>query len=87
MKLSDPKLFRQQCYVDGSWVDADGGGAIPVENPANGEKLGTVYIRLQQDWPTFDSYVDAGRALPCSGCRTARGVAPDDPPGRGRLDG
>jgi succinate-semialdehyde dehydrogenase / glutarate-semialdehyde dehydrogenase len=42
LQLSDPKLFRQQCYVDGKWADADGGGTIPVENPASGEKLGTV---------------------------------------------
>ena len=42
MKLSDAKLFRQQCYIDGAWVDADGRGTIPVENPANGERLGTV---------------------------------------------
>ena len=25
MKLKDPKLFRQQCYIDGEWVDADDG--------------------------------------------------------------
>src|SRR5688500_3668025 len=42
LQLRDQKLFRQQCYVDGKWIDADGGGAIPVENPATGEKLGTV---------------------------------------------
>src|SRR5690242_19312726 len=42
MKLTDAKLFRQQCYIDGAWVDADGRGTIPVENPANGERLGTV---------------------------------------------
>src|SRR6266481_5265417 len=42
MKLSDAKLFRQQCYIDGAWVDADGRGTIAVENPANGERLGTV---------------------------------------------
>ena len=23
--LSDPKLFRQSCYVDGAWVNARGG--------------------------------------------------------------
>lgn len=40
--LSDPKLFRQQCYIDGQWVDADGGETIPVTNPADGSLLGTV---------------------------------------------
>jgi succinate-semialdehyde dehydrogenase/glutarate-semialdehyde dehydrogenase len=42
MKLKDPSLFRQQCYVNGIWVDATGGASIPVTNPATGAKLGTV---------------------------------------------
>ena len=42
MELKDPKLFRQQCYVDGEWVDALNRGTIPVTNPATGETLGTV---------------------------------------------
>ncbi len=42
MKLKDPSLFRQQCYVNGAWVEAAGGAAIPVTNPATGAQLGTV---------------------------------------------
>jgi len=42
MKLKDSKLFRQQCYVDGKWVDADNGTTIDVTNPADDSKLGTV---------------------------------------------
>ena len=42
MKLKDPSLFRQQCYIDGKWTDADSGKTIPVNNPATGEILGTV---------------------------------------------
>jgi succinate-semialdehyde dehydrogenase / glutarate-semialdehyde dehydrogenase len=42
MKLKDTSLFRQQCYVNGGWVDAAGGATLPVTNPATGEKLGTV---------------------------------------------
>ncbi len=42
MQLSDTSLFRQQCYVDGAWVDADDGSTIEVDNPATGEILGTV---------------------------------------------
>jgi len=40
--LRDSKLFRQQCYINGVWSNADEGGTITVTNPANGEKLGTV---------------------------------------------
>ncbi len=42
MQLQDPYLFRQQCYVDGAWVDADNQEIIPVTNPATGEVLGSV---------------------------------------------
>jgi succinate-semialdehyde dehydrogenase/glutarate-semialdehyde dehydrogenase len=42
MKLKDQTLFRQQCYVNGQWLDADEGGTIPVNNPATGEIIGTV---------------------------------------------
>ncbi len=40
--LQDPKLFRQQCYIDGGWCAADDGGTIAVTNPASGATLGTV---------------------------------------------
>jgi len=42
MKLQDPSLFRQQCYINGAWVDADGGDTVAVNNPATEETLGTV---------------------------------------------
>ena len=42
MHLKDPSLFRQKCYVDGAWIDAESGKTIAVTNPANGERLGTV---------------------------------------------
>src|SRR5712692_10428873 len=42
LQLKDPKLFREQCYVDGGWADADSRSTIPVSNPATGEVLGSV---------------------------------------------
>lgn len=40
--LRDKLLFRQQCYVNGNWLDADNGATLDVDNPATDEKLGTV---------------------------------------------
>ena len=40
--LNDPSLFRQQAHLAGAWVDADGGGSLPVLDPASGAILGTV---------------------------------------------
>jgi len=42
LSLKDPKLLRQQCYIDGQWVDADSGKTLAVTNPATGEVLGSV---------------------------------------------
>ena len=42
VELKDKSLFRQQCYVDGAWVDADDKATLTVNNPANGEQVGTV---------------------------------------------
>ena len=41
MKLSDPKLFRQQCFINGEWRDANSGNTIEVTNPANNDVIGT----------------------------------------------
>jgi succinate-semialdehyde dehydrogenase/glutarate-semialdehyde dehydrogenase len=70
MKLSDAKLFRQQCYVDGAWVDADGRGTIPVENPANGERLGTVPKMGAAE--TRRAIAAADAALPAWRAKTAK---------------
>jgi succinate-semialdehyde dehydrogenase/glutarate-semialdehyde dehydrogenase len=40
--LKDARLFREQCYVDGAWIDAAGGGRIQVNDPATGAIIGSV---------------------------------------------
>ena len=40
--LKDPSLLREQCYIDGEWVDADSGKTIDVTDPANGDVIGTI---------------------------------------------
>jgi succinate-semialdehyde dehydrogenase/glutarate-semialdehyde dehydrogenase len=42
LDLKDPKLFREQCYIDGAWVAADSKKTFSVDNPATGETIGTV---------------------------------------------
>ena len=42
LQLKDSSLFRQQCYVDGKWVDADSKATLDVHNPADGSLIGTV---------------------------------------------
>lgn len=42
VELKDMSLFRQQCYIDGTWVDADDKATLSVINPATGLPVGTV---------------------------------------------
>lgn len=42
MTLTDNRLFREQAYVNGEWIDADNGAVIGVTNPATSEVLGHV---------------------------------------------
>jgi succinate-semialdehyde dehydrogenase / glutarate-semialdehyde dehydrogenase len=42
IELQDQNLFRQQCYIDGQWCDAESGSTISVSNPANMSALGSV---------------------------------------------
>jgi len=42
LDLKDPRLFREQCYVNGAWTSADSGNTIKVSNPATGDVIGTI---------------------------------------------
>ena len=42
INIKDQSLFRQQCYIDGQWVDADSGETLEVNNPSSGSAIGTV---------------------------------------------
>ena len=68
--LKDPKLFHQQCYIDGQWVDADGGQTIAVTNPATGGVIGTIPKMGASE--TRRGIEAADRALKAWGARTAK---------------
>jgi succinate-semialdehyde dehydrogenase/glutarate-semialdehyde dehydrogenase len=70
LKLEDPALLREQCFVNGTWLDAPGGATLPVHNPATGAALGTV--------PAFDgaatgqAVAAAHAAFPAWAAKTAK---------------
>src|ERR1700736_3192605 len=70
MKLQDPRLFREQCFIDGSWVGADGGGRLPVHNPATAATLGAVPNMGTGE--TRRAIAAAAAALPPWAARTAK---------------
>jgi succinate-semialdehyde dehydrogenase/glutarate-semialdehyde dehydrogenase len=70
MQLNDSSLFRQQCYVDGQWADADNGATFDVLNPADGSKLGEV---PQMGQPETRRAIDAAAvAMPAWAAKTAK---------------
>jgi succinate-semialdehyde dehydrogenase / glutarate-semialdehyde dehydrogenase len=42
LALNDATLLRQQCYINGKWIDADTSATFPVDDPANGQRIGNV---------------------------------------------
>jgi len=70
MQLNDPSLLRQQCYIDGAWVDADNGETLSVSNPVDGGTLGTV-PKLGAD-ETRRAIEAAGAAYPAWRAKTAK---------------
>ncbi|KAI5465701.1 Aldehyde/histidinol dehydrogenase [Mariannaea sp. PMI_226] len=40
LKLDDPSLLKEACYVNGQWVDAKSGKTFGVDNPSTQEELG-----------------------------------------------
>lgn len=42
LALADPSLLRTGAYINGQWVDANGGSTFTVDNPATGESLAEV---------------------------------------------
>lgn len=70
MKLSDLKLFRQQCYVNGQWIEAGSDMSIPVLNPATQTTLGSVPALSAVE---VTAAIDAAhQALPAWQAKTAK---------------
>jgi succinate-semialdehyde dehydrogenase/glutarate-semialdehyde dehydrogenase len=70
LPLKDAALFRQQCYVDGRWIDADGGRTMEVVNPALGRVVGTAPVFGAAE--TRKAIEAASRAWPAWRAKTAK---------------
>lgn len=70
MKLNDPKLLRQQAFIQGQWLDANDKKTIDVTNPANNQLLGTV-PKMGTD-ETRGAIEAANKALPAWRALTAK---------------
>jgi succinate-semialdehyde dehydrogenase/glutarate-semialdehyde dehydrogenase len=70
LPLKDPKLFRDQCYVDGAWIAADSRKSLAVNNPATGEIVGSVPMMGAAE--TRRAIEAANRAWPAWRAKTAK---------------
>lgn len=68
--IKDMRLFRQQCYINGEWRDADSGRTFSVDNPGTGEVLGVVPDMGAQE--TREAIASANAALPAWRGKTAK---------------
>ena len=67
--LKNPDLFRQQCFINGQWCDAEDGATFEVDNPATGEIIGQVPRMREAD--TRLAIAAADNALPAWRAKTA----------------
>src|SRR3984885_5683122 len=70
MKLNDPLLLREMCFIDGGWAPADGGGTLAGPHPATAGKLGVIPNRGAAE--TKRAIAAAAAALPAWAARTAK---------------
>ena len=42
MDIANKKLFKQQCFIDGEWINSEKNETINVNNPATNEIIGNV---------------------------------------------
>jgi succinate-semialdehyde dehydrogenase/glutarate-semialdehyde dehydrogenase len=70
MKLKDPLLLRELCFIDGAWAPADNGGTLAVHNPATTEKLGLIPNMGAAECRR--AIAAAAAALPAWAARTAK---------------
>lgn len=68
--LKDSQLLRTQAYVDGAWIDADGGATFAVTDPADGAVVARVADLGGAE--TRRAVEAAGRAFPAWKARTAK---------------
>ena len=61
-ELKDARLFREACYVDGEWIQANSGQTVGVDNPATGEIIGRIPKLSGSE--TRQAIVAANRAFP-----------------------
>src|SRR5215216_2654405 len=69
-QLKDTNLFRQQCYIDGAWADADDQATLAVYDPADGQQIGTVPKMGKAE--TRRAIEAANAALPAWRAKTAK---------------
>ena len=68
--LKDTDLLRDQCLIDGQWVDQANRKSCEVSNPASGEQLGTVPDLGAAE--TRQAIAAASKALPAWAKKTAK---------------
>lgn len=70
MKIKTPGLFRKQCYIDGTWQDAQSDATFAVHNPSTGALIGLVPRMGAEE--TQRAIQAASLALPDWKARTAK---------------
>lgn len=70
MQLKDPTLFKQQAYINGTWLNASNQSTLTVYNPADDQAIGSVPKMGRAE--TQQAIAAAEKALPAWRTKTAK---------------
>ncbi|GIU12282.1 MULTISPECIES: NADP-dependent succinate-semialdehyde dehydrogenase [unclassified Shewanella] len=70
MQLNDMSLLRQQCYIDGQWLEAISGEKVAIADPATEKVIGSVPVMGATE--TKSAIAAAEKALPAWRALTAK---------------
>ena len=70
MNISNKKLFKQQCYIDGQWTYSDKNEKIDVNNPATNQIIGQVPNCGKEE--TKKAIISAEKSFPAWKEKTAK---------------
>ena len=84
--LANPELFRERCYLDGQWVEADTRKRIDVDNPAEGTRqlldkhgISTERVfKLAEGRPNIRDLIKNGKIQLVVNTPTKKGPATDE---------
>ncbi len=61
MTIQNFKLFRDKCYINGEWIEANSKDKISVNNPASLKEIGLCQSAVKRNQNAIEQQIQLGR--------------------------